>query len=244
MNLFLRAPIFGGVQSGDEPRALGMNRLESFLPHLLKLRNRVIKRQGRERLPRSTVPNSEGNFAMKIPLPPRDYLCKRLKYELETGKVYWLHRDRETFNSSRIFKSWNAMCEGKEAFNTIRPDGYLKGCIDGVNYLTHRIIWAMHYDKEPDQIDHVDGVRTNNRLANLRDVCHRENGMNIKIGTLNTSGHIGVYWESALGKWRAQINIRGKTLKLGCFTEKTDAISARKAAEVEYGFHPNHGKPS
>jgi len=110
--------------------------------------------------------------------------------------------------------------------------------------LAHRIIWAINYDIPPELIDHVDGNRANNRLSNLRSVTHRENGMNKVIPNTNTSGYIGVYWEVSLKKWRSQLNVRGKCIKLGCFDKLEDAVSARKFAAIEHGFHPNHGKPS
>ena len=56
------------------------------------------------------------------------------------------------------------------------------------------------------------------------------------------SSLVGVVWNISTGKWRAQIVFDGKRKHLGYFTEKTDAIAARKAAEVKYGFHANHGR--
>ena len=53
---------------------------------------------------------------------------------------------------------------------------------------------------------------------------------------------MGVYWHVGAGKWQAQIKVKHGLKYLGIFTEKSDAIAARKAAEAKYGFHENHGR--
>lgn len=58
----------------------------------------------------------------------------------------------------------------------------------------------------------------------------------------NTSGHTGVYWNGLRGKWYARIVVSGESKNLGHFLEKDEAIAARLAAEIKYGFHENHGK--
>jgi hypothetical protein len=57
----------------------------------------------------------------------------------------------------------------------------------------------------------------------------------------NTSGVTGVNWDKQTNKWRAEIMVNRKGIKLGRFTELQDAIQVRKQAEIDYGFHPNHG---
>lgn len=58
----------------------------------------------------------------------------------------------------------------------------------------------------------------------------------------NKSGAAGVYWNRANQNWCAGIKVSGKSLYLGAFSEKSDAIAARKAAEAYHGFHPDHGE--
>lgn len=141
---------------------------------------------------------------MPKPLPSREYLCKILRYDAETGKLYWRVRLRGMFKTNRSWSSWNAQNSGKEAGTASRPDGYLQICINNIRFLTHRIVYALHNNDQPIQIDHEDGVRTNNRLSNLRSVLHRQNSMNRVIPNNNTSGHMGVYFEKSLNKWRAK----------------------------------------
>jgi len=94
----------------------------------------------------------------------------------------------------------------------------------------------------PDQIDHVNGVRTDNRIENLRSVTHAENGRNQAIPRNNTSGVMGVARRTRGKKWHAQIKVGGKQIHLGSFDDKDEAIAARAAADIEHGFHENHGR--
>ena len=120
---------------------------------------------------------------------------------------------------------------------------YRRVKICGSMYKAHRLIWLLHYGEWPKQfIDHIDGNGLNNRIENLRDVNHTENLRNQRKSVRNTSGATGVYWCHYPPKWQARIRVNKKQIHLGYFTNKEDAIAARKAAEAEYGFHPNHGR--
>ena len=121
--------------------------------------------------------------------------------------------------------------------------GYLKVGADRRYYLSHRIIWLLTHGSFPaDEIDHINGIRDDNRLVNLRAVTRAENVLNQRLYPTNTSGFCGVSWDSARRKWIAWVRVGGKSKYLGGFTEKEVAIAARKAANLQYGFHPNHGK--
>lgn len=169
------------------------------------------------------------------PLPPVEYLRQRLRYEPETGKLYW----RENPAASA---KWNRRYAGREAFINDNCNGYKAGRLDYVAYLAHRVIWAMCYEEDPPgQIDHIDHDRVNNRLENLRVVSHQENHRNTSRKKNNTSGHNGVSWFAASSRWSAYIMVDRRKQHLGYFAEKQDAIDARKAAEARYGFHTNHG---
>jgi len=100
----------------------------------------------------------------------------------------------------------------------------------------------VHDEWPQDEIDHINGIRTDNRLVNLRSVTHRENQKNIKRSTCNTSGRVGVRWEGHRSKWRSAIKVDGREKHLGSFDSFAEASAARKAAEIKYGFHKNHGR--
>jgi len=109
-------------------------------------------------------------------------------------------------------------------------------------YFGHRIIWMMVYGHWPDEVDHINGNRTDNRLCNLRNVTRQENARNRCKSKNNTSGVVGVSWHILRNKWQAHIVVNNERLHLGNFNNKEDAIAARKAAEVKHGFHKNHGR--
>ncbi|EHP6354715.1 HNH endonuclease [Escherichia coli] len=108
----------------------------------------------------------------------------------------------------------------------------------------HCIIWEMCNGPIPEgyEIDHLDHVRSNNRLNNLRLVTHKENQRNQKLHKRNTSGFSGIYWEKAISKWRVRImGNDGKSLSFGCFDNKDDAVAARNEAYIQLGYHDSHG---
>lgn len=113
----------------------------------------------------------------------------------------------------------------------------------GKVYRYHRICWLLYYGHWPkQQIDHINGDGLDNRIINLRDVSHRENGMNQKKPKNNKSGICGVNWCKQTSKWRAEIMIKGKKKCLGRYEKIEEAADARSLAENKYGFHENHGK--
>lgn len=94
--------------------------------------------------------------------------------------------------------------------------------------LGHRLAWFLHYGEIPkNQIDHIDGDRTNNKIENLRDVCHQQNQWNRK----NAKGY---NWNKKLQKHQAQIRINRKPIHLGVFDKEEDAQNAYLEAKKKY----------
>ncbi len=121
--------------------------------------------------------------------------------------------------------------------------GYITIKINGKQYAAHRIAWLLTHGMWPNgDIDHINGNILDNRIINLRDVDRTTNLRNMTISSLNTSGITGVHWCKTWGKWKAQISGDGKRVVLGSFDNLLDAVCARKSAEIEYGYHPNHGR--
>ena len=161
----------------------------------------------------------------------RDELKNVLRYEPETGKLYWLRRF-----SNGIPKSLEA--------GTIRKnDGYINVSVFGKLYPAHRVAYALYNGTCPDdmEIDHINHVRSDNRIDNLRLVSKSENRKNQSISSKSTTGVTGVYYNRARRKFVAQIKINGDVKYLGIFDSLEEAKSKRKEAEEEYGFHSNHG---
>ena len=128
---------------------------------------------------------------------------------------------------------------GKEA-GCLNPYGYRGIKINGRKYYTARIIWFYAHGEWPINIDHINHRRDDNRLINLRSVTKVENNRNRSKRSDNTSGVTGVYWNKKARKWYARIQVNGKNIHLGSFNNMADAITARTAAKVDRGYHPNH----
>lgn len=180
-------------------------------------------------------------------LPSIDRLRQILRYEPETGKLFWLERPESMFvggpyKPSRRAASWNSRCAGKEAFTARASHGYREGAVDNKKYLAHRIIWALHYGSHPPRhVDHINGDKLDNRIANLRDVDPSMNLRNALGKSNNTSGVTGVNWRDDKRKWRARIMVNYKETTIGHFDTFEEAVAAREAAAKRLGFTQRHG---
>jgi len=170
-----------------------------------------------------------------------ELLKKLFDYNAETGLFFWRYRDRELFASVSSFKGWNKRYAGKQAFIHKDYGGYLRASIFGKFSSAHRAAWAIFYGENTSEIDHIDGDRENNSIANLRAVTRSENCRNRGVRSDNTSGRVGVYWHLNANRWRARITVHGKETRLGSFKTFEEAVQAREKAEREMGFHENHG---
>lgn len=181
------------------------------------------------------------------PLPPASLLRKLLAYDAETGLLLWLPRHVSMFQDGKQSaiaqcNSWNGRNAGRPALIERSIHGYLVGKIMGTSYKAHRIAWAIATGKEPRFIDHVNGVRDDNRLVNLRETDKLGNARNQKRHHTNRSGVSGVCRCSRSSTWRAYIRNGKKNIHLGVFKEFEDAVAARKQAETKLGYHINHGR--
>jgi hypothetical protein len=168
-------------------------------------------------------------------------LHKILRYDQDTGLLYWLPRCRYMFNSDRTLKSWNSKYAGKPAL-CCPSHGYMYGRIFGKSFFAHRVAWAMSYGFWPIVVDHINGNKADNRIANLRDTDTKGNSRNSKQSAINKSGQTGVFWFSRNAKWQSGIKVDGRYIYLGLFNDFNEAVAARKEAETKYGFHQNHGR--
>ena len=117
---------------------------------------------------------------------------------------------------------------------SISGRGYVKIRIGKSQYYAHRLAWLYTYGEWPsNQIDHINRVKTDNRMCNLRDVSQLVNAQNSSNRATNTSGHRGVTWHKEIGKWMAQISVRGKVRFLGYFDDKRKAAEEYEKARKE-----------
>jgi len=162
-----------------------------------------------------------------------------LDYDSSTGHLTWKPRTPDMFQGNKgACNRWNGRHAGKIAGNT-SPHGYSQVQVNGKNYGAHRVIWAMVYGHFPDKdIDHINGIRDDNRLNNLRVVDRSTNLRNMK----QRKSHITGVYKGKSRHWRACIYHKYKQVSLGSFDCFCDALKARKKAEKDYGYHENHGR--
>ena len=159
---------------------------------------------------------------MKLKTPiTQEKLKDVLHYELGTGEFLW-RKDR------------NSRAKKGDRAGYIRPDGYVIFNISGGGTLLgHRLAWLyVHGDWPSGFIDHANGNKSDNRIANLRPATRAQNNMNKGPGASNKSGVKGVSKDSN-GKWHAYIGIDGRLHSLGRFEALDEAAATRVAAERE-----------
>jgi hypothetical protein len=162
-------------------------------------------------------------------LPTQEYLNECFRYDPKTGYLY------------RKIKTANCVNIGDRVGGLDRK-GYSRLSVKNKRYFAHRIIWCMIYGSfPPEQIDHQNHIRSDNRIGNLCLATNEQNSKNRSISGSHTSGVIGVGWRKDTKRWTSRITVSGKRINLGFFTDKSEAIKARAEANIKYGFHKNHG---
>lgn len=169
-------------------------------------------------------------------LPTPEQLRELLRYDPDTGKLFWLERHREMFKSKQSHGAWNTKYSGKEAFTAIGNHGYHTGAVNDNMYTAHRVIWAIVQGEWPmDQIDHINGIRTDNRIENLRAATSLQNNRNLRMSKANSSGYKGVSWHAKTKKWVASIKIDdGERLHLGLHITPEAAHAAYRDAALKH----------
>lgn len=119
-----------------------------------------------------------------------------------------------------------------KGYDLIRVDNYL--------YRSHRLAWLYAYGSWPEsQVDHINGIKNDNRLSNLRCCTNAQNLQNQRKKANNTSGFIGVSFRKTINKFRATIGINGKYSHLGYFDTPEEAHAAYVEAKARlHTFQP------
>lgn len=156
-----------------------------------------------------------------------EYIRSTLDYEPETGVFRWKNRvDAPSF--------WNGRHAGNVA-GTIDRRGYGVIKINYKRLFAHRLAWAHFYGVWPcGQLDHINRIRNDNRIANLRECSPTENASNRGPSLNSASGIKGVCWSKSCQKWQANISVNRKRIHLGVFADIESAASARQRADLEY----------
>lgn len=111
--------------------------------------------------------------------------------------------------------------------------GYLRFAIDGKNYPAHRLAFLYVYGVSPKEIDHINGIKNDNRIINLRKCTRSQNTGNTGLRSTNTSGERGVYWDKSREKWYVQVCINGNKKQFGRFTDFDKAVLVARQARMD-----------
>lgn len=148
-----------------------------------------------------------------------------IEYDYENNSLIWK------------IKRANYKKKGDVAGSFCKKTGYVKVALNNKTYLAHRLIWFLHYKNWPkNQIDHINGNRTDNKIENLREVTARQNSQNQvkhRKGKL-----VGANYFKSRNKWASEIVIKRKRKFLGYFSTEEDAHNAymkevKKLASIE-----------
>lgn len=143
------------------------------------------------------------------------YLREILDYNPETGIFTWKFGNKRNTKPNQIAGS-------------IHPQGYRFICVKNKNYRAHRLAWMYVYGSFPEvQIDHINGIKDDNRIVNLRIATHAENQQ-------NKHSSKGYSWHKTRQLWEAYIRINGKKSTLGYFEKEEDAKMARTIAKQKH----------
>lgn len=152
-----------------------------------------------------------------------------IRYDFETGKLYWK-------------KSRSSVAIKDEEIKSCY-DGYILFYFFGNRLRAHRLIYWMCTGKLVKTIDHINGIRNDNRFENLREVTVVENARNASLSVANKTGVTGVCWCKWHNAYKASMTKEiGKRNHIGYFTDFDDAVAAVKKAYEENGYHAGHGK--
>lgn len=134
-----------------------------------------------------------------------------LSYNHETGEFKWK----------------NICCNRVKPYTkagTFNNNGYILISIDAKKYMAHKLAWFyVHGEYPKSMLDHINRIRDDNRICNLRVATVKQNNENISIRSHNTSGYRGVTWHKTAKKWMASITHNKKQIYLGLFEDIKEA---------------------
>lgn len=152
----------------------------------------------------------------------KDYLKNILKYDKNKGLFYWKNP-----------KARNVK-EGQLTGNK-QKSGYITITVDSKQYLAHRLAWLYEYGVFPkNDIDHINGIRDDNRIENLRECTRQQNMYNRRLNKDSTSGVKNVHWSATSNKWRVRIRVNGKQIQLGVWDDLEFAELVAIEARIKY----------
>lgn len=231
------------VPSSYESRRLSYNRV--CMKHMNTIMLTVISRNGREATCSCTECGCEFTTGYHDALKSRlGHLCSNCSspsgQEVNQALLKkFLHYDPLTgIVTNRLIRHG---CNVGDVLGVVGNTGYLRISFAGQPYLLHRLIWLYMTGTLPDKVDHLNHNKLDNSWVNLREVNNTDNSKNCSVSKNSSTKVNGVSFMKSRSKYRAYIMVARKQISLGLFANIDDAVAARKAADIKYDFHSNHG---
>jgi hypothetical protein len=152
----------------------------------------------------------------------QERLKELLHYDVETGIFTW------------AVKRCNV--QKGDVAGTPRNASYVQIRVDGSAYLAHRLAWLYVHGVWPkNEIDHINGIRSDNKIKNIREATRVQNGQNERKARRGArSGYLGAAWSERSKKWIARISVDGKQIYLGRFQDPGSAHAAYVSAKRKF----------
>lgn len=159
--------------------------------------------------------------------PSVQRLRKLLHLDLDSGHLTWLPRPDNP--------GFNVRCSGRRAGTFDKTNGYRKVMVDHRYYGEHVIVWTLAHGYWPPpgkEVDHIHGVRDDNRPSQLRLASSAQQTMN-QCRHADARNPVKGVRQTPCGRWRASIVTGGKSVWLGSYGTVEEAAAARRRAEDE-----------
>jgi len=179
-------------------------------------------------------------------------LQELLFYDPDTGLFLWKPRPlrfcvegRGRYTRERNKSVFDSNYAGKPALTCHNPNGYLRGNLFGRSLMAHRAAFACVLGRWPKgQVDHINGVRDDNRWENLREATNQQNQWNSSSAKNSSSRYVGVSWDTYACKWGAYICPENRKVHLGYFSCEIEAAKVRdRAAKEVFGEYARINLP-
>lgn len=184
-------------------------------------------------------------------LPTIERLKQLIDYDPANGVMTWRPRSEADFSSknphytgARLAHRWNSQFAGKSC-GCDNGAGYLVTRIGGMSIKAHRIAFAIYHGRWPgEMVDHINGIKSDNRIENLREVTRSQNLQNQRVRK-GTSAYKGVTWDKGMSAWLVQIRLNKVNNRVGFYDDEVVAARAYDAAAIQlFGEYARLNFPS